>query len=143
MIRAVLDTNVLVSGFVRRHPEAPSVQLVDAWRAGTFQLVVCEEILDEVAHTLNKPYFKARLTEAQIERTLFLLRRHAFLTRLTEKVEGIATHPEDDRILDAAVSGGADTLVTGDGDLVALGAFRGVAIRSPRNFLEILREATS
>jgi len=77
MIRAVLDTNVLVSGFVRRHPDAPSVQLLDAWRAGTFLLIASEDILDEVSRTLSKPYFSARLTGSQIDRGPALSRRYA------------------------------------------------------------------
>ena len=119
MIRAVLDTNVLVSGLVRRRPDAPSVQLLDAWRAGVFQLVVSEEILEEVARTLRKPYFKARLTEGQVERAILLLRRYAFLTTLSANVEGVAIHPEDDLILDAAVSARAAQLVKEAGRLQA------------------------
>ena len=51
MVTAVVDTNVLVSGFVRQRQDSPPVQVVDAWRARLCTLVVCEHILAEIART--------------------------------------------------------------------------------------------
>jgi predicted nucleic acid-binding protein len=53
-------------------------------------------------------------------------------------VTGVATHPEDDLVLAAAVSAGADYLVTGDRKLQALDTFEGVRILSPRQFLDMI-----
>ena len=113
MIRAVPDTNVLVSGFVQRHPASPSVQLLDAWRAGVFELLLSQEILIEVSRTLRKPYFRARLSEDKIDRAMVLLLRRAQIVHISSEVEGVATHPEDDAILATALSASADFLVTG------------------------------
>ncbi|MCC7021329.1 MAG: hypothetical protein IT338_00795 [Thermomicrobiales bacterium] len=52
----------------------------------------------------------------------------------------MATHPEDDLILATAVACRASYLVTGDRKLRAVGAFRGVAILSPREFLTRLED---
>jgi uncharacterized protein len=52
----------------------------------------------------------------------------------------VATHPEDDLVLAAAVSAEAGYLVTGDRQLQQLGRFRGVDIVSPRAFLAILED---
>lgn len=141
MIRAVLDTNVLVSGLLRRHPAAPSVQLLDAWRGGDFELVLSSEILAEVERTLGKPYFRARLSDDQIERALTLLRRRSHLVPVSVDVQSVATHPEDDLILATAISGPADYLVTGDRDILDLGNFRGIEIKSPRDFLNVLQSS--
>jgi predicted nucleic acid-binding protein len=43
--------------------------------------------------------------------------------------------PHDDKVLEAAVSGRADVLITGDKDLLELNPFRGIAILGPVNFL--------
>ncbi len=48
MIIAVVDTNVLASGFVSHDPDSPPVQVVDAWREHLYSLVVSEHILDEL-----------------------------------------------------------------------------------------------
>jgi predicted nucleic acid-binding protein len=59
-------------------------------------------------------------------------------TPVTVVVAGIATHPEDDLVLAAAVSAGADYLVTGDKQLLRIGRYEGVTIVSPRDFLTLL-----
>ncbi len=81
------------------------------WIDGRFSLVTSAAVRDEVSRTLEKPYFR---------------------------VEGVATHPEDDRVLEAAVSAGVDYLVTGDRGLQRLGEYLGIPILDPRAFREIL-----
>jgi predicted nucleic acid-binding protein len=51
-------------------------------------------------------------------------------------VEGVASPPEDDRILASALSGQADCLVTGDARLQELIACRDLVILSQRAFLD-------
>ena len=138
MTPAVLDANVPASGFVRANPTAPPVQLIDAWVAGAFTLIVSEPLLDETERTLAKPYFAARLTAARRAAIIALLRTEALVTPLTVEVAGVATHAEDDLVLAAAVSAGAEYLVTGDSRLLRLGTYEGVTLVSPRQFLELL-----
>ncbi len=54
MIVAVLDTNVLVSGFPARG--GVPATLIAAWRQGAYTLVVSEPILEELAETWQDPY---------------------------------------------------------------------------------------
>jgi putative PIN family toxin of toxin-antitoxin system len=44
--------------------------------------------------------------------------------------------PKDDMFREVAVHGQADLIVTGDRDLLALNPFRGIAILTPREYLE-------
>ena len=137
MIRAVFDSTTIVSAF----PAAPGgilAALVDRWRVGAFGLVVSEHILGEVARAWTKPYWRPRFSQAQVERVLALLRQDAEVTPVTVQISGVATHPEDDLVLAAAVSAGADYLVSGDKQLQRLGRYGGVLIRSPRDFLTLL-----
>ena len=62
---------------------------------------------------------------------------------ITVEVSGVATHPEDDLVLAAAVSAGADYLVTGDKQLLKLGRYQGATILSPRDFAEVARHPES
>lgn len=48
----------------------------------------------------------------------------------------VCRDPKDDKLLELAVSGNADFLVTGDKDLLVLNPFRGVEIITPREFLD-------
>jgi putative PIN family toxin of toxin-antitoxin system len=138
VIRAVVDTNVVVSGFVRANPQAAPVRVLDAWRSGAYTLVVSQPILDEVASTLQEPYFRRRLSPTHIAADLTLLRHQAVITPLSVAVSGVATHPEDDLVLATAVSARADYLVTGDHQLQQLGTYQEVTILSPREFLAVL-----
>lgn len=147
MIRAVLDTNVLASGFLGGGG-APDL-ILRAWLRRAFTLIVSADIVAELARTLERPYFQQRFSADRRQATLDLLRRRGEMTRLTAKVAGVATHPEDDLILAAALSAGAEYLVSGDrqllvsGDrqLLALARYEGITIMAPRPFLAVLGEA--
>jgi predicted nucleic acid-binding protein len=72
VIRAVLDTNVLVSGLtgIELGASPPGI-IVSRWLAGRgagpFELVVSPHILAELERTLTKPYFRTRRLLTQIE----------------------------------------------------------------------------
>lgn len=141
-MRVVLDTNTLASGALA-FTGSPAAAVLDAWREAAFILVVSEDIIDELTNTLAKPYFAARLSTEDIAAFLELLATTATVVEVTGTVTGIATHPEDDRILECAVVASASYLVTGDKGLQQLGAYQSVQILSPRAFLDVLAEAFS
>jgi predicted nucleic acid-binding protein len=85
----------------------------------------------------EEPYFAARLSRAQRRANLTLVREEAAVVPITVRIQGVASHPEDDLILATALSAKADYLVTGDRKLQALKTYRGVRIVSPQGFLEI------
>jgi putative PIN family toxin of toxin-antitoxin system len=139
VIPAVLDTNVLASGFI--NPEPPPGQLLAAWRRGLYVLVVSDHILTELARTFRRPYFSRRLSPTQQATNLTLLQHQASRIDLTVSVSGVASHPEDDLILATARSGHAEYLVTGDERLrKRVGpTYQGITIASPQEFLNILQ----
>jgi uncharacterized protein len=137
VIRAVLDTNVLASGFSVR--DSLPDRLLRLWLIGEWELIVSEPIIAELERTFEKPYFKARLSTRQQMESLGLLRRRATLAPITAQVSGVATHPEDDLILAIAVSAQAEYLVTGDERFRRqVPTYQGVQLISPREFLELL-----
>lgn len=142
MISVVLDTNVLASGTVTTS-NSPG-QILNQWHDGQFELVVSEHIIDELERTLNKPYFKKRLTSKVITAFTDLLQNEATVTPITVKVSGVATHPEDDLVLATAVSAKAKYLVTRDRPLLRkVGkSCKGVKLVTPNDFLEKLKKQT-
>lgn len=136
--RATVDANVLVVAPL--NPKSPPGLILTVWQQGRFDLILSEHILEEVARTHRKPYFRARLTEIQIAEFEGLLRRRATIVTITTVVHGIATHPEDDLILATAVSGDVDYLVTGDARFLAqVPAYSGVSLLRPTEFLALLQ----
>lgn len=141
MISAVVDTNTLASGLIRRNPFTPVVQVVDAWRTREFRLVTSEHIITELARTIVSAYFAKHITPDQAQRFILLLRRRATITPITMTVSGVATHPEDDLILASAASAQVNYLVSGDRQLQRLGSYQGITIVSARDFIQLLNRA--
>ena len=95
--------------------------------------------MNEVSRTHQKPYFRARLSDADIDDFANLLRNQATIVPITALVRGVATHPEDDLILATAVSGNVDYLVTGDERLrTRVPSYQGISVVSPAEFVAIL-----
>lgn len=140
MIRVVCDINVLVSAFA--HPNRPIAHLLVAWLAGRFELVISEHLLNGLATVCAKPYFAARLSPAQQFENLALLRRRGNLVAISRQVSGVAPDEDDDLILSTALSGGATYLITGDRRFRQLGAYGGVTLLTPVEFLALLDPTT-
>lgn len=136
-MRVVLDTNTLASGALA-FIGSPASAILDAWRETAFTLVVTDAIVAELSRTLSKPYFAARLNPEDIAAFIDLVVGRATLVELSGGIVNVASHPEDDRILECALVAGAAYLVTGDKDLQQLHEFRGTQIVSPRAFLAVL-----
>jgi predicted nucleic acid-binding protein len=50
----------------------------------------------------------------------------------------LGRHESDDKVLQTAVAGQADIILTGDRDLLLLGEHDGIRILSPRQFVELM-----
>ena len=131
-MRAVFDTNVLISAFVA---EGVCSKLLVRARKRQFHLVTCPFILDEFQNTLRG---KLSATKAEIEAALQLLREAVqSVVHPEQAAAGTCRDSDDDNVLDCLAASGADYLVTGDDDLLALETFAGKPIIRPRD-LEML-----
>jgi putative PIN family toxin of toxin-antitoxin system len=139
MIRAVVDINVIVSAAIiaRGNP----FQVWSAWRAERFTLVSSEGILAELREKLESPRIAQRygLSTREVAAILSLLRTQAALVPVPAREQLVVTaDPEDDLVLATGRVARANYLVTGDGGLLALGAYQDLLIVTPRDFLAIL-----
>ena len=64
----------------------------------------------------------------------------ALLVIPQETIQAIREDPDDNVVLECAVAGGADYVVTGDVHLLKLRQFRGIEILSPASFLMVLEQ---
>ena len=134
-MRVVLDTNVIVAGLA--YPAGPPGRIVAAWRSGALQVVLSAWILAECERVLPRLRPFVTLTLAEIRE---LVERMAFEAEVVEPDLAALAQAADARVRDAAdepvlatlLASGADLLVTGDKDLLALsGQF---AILTPAAF---------
>lgn len=136
MKRAVLDTNVLVSGLISPHG-APA-QLIGAWRQKQFELILSPAILGELGEVLQRERIRRyyeHVDEALAGKYLAGLRRLATIVPGAIKVEGASTDPGDDKFLAAALEGHTDCIVSGDKHLLDIKEYQGIAIVRPAQFL--------
>ncbi len=138
MISAELDTNTIVSALLI--PRGIPSQILDAALAGDFACFSSDPIVSEVLRTLGRQRVQRKYQVAlvEIERVRRFLESDLVTVSVDVPVQGVATHPEDDLVLATALSAQADYLVTGDRQLLRLGAFRGTIVLTPREILERL-----
>lgn len=131
-MRVLLDTNILLAGLFTRGVCERVLDL--CWtRAPAMTVVASEQILAEFFANATAKF------GAPPEKVIETIHRLRLRMEIAEPVDVGVTEcrdPSDLPILGAALAGAVEFLVTGDGDLLALGSFRGIEIVSPRQFYD-------
>jgi putative PIN family toxin of toxin-antitoxin system len=140
VIRAVLDASVVVSSLI--NPQGIPAQVLDAWRAERFRVVLSAAILDEIGRVLRYPRVAVyhRWSEERLRQWLEDFAHLALMTPGILSLEIIQEDSADNRYLECAVEGAAAYLVSGDRLLLSLGTYQGIQIVSPRVFLDVLHQ---
>ena len=139
MIKAVLDTNVIVSGIINKDG-IPGQLLKAFFNEEKFLLVISLDILDELAFVLrySKIQRNYQVKEEEIQELLFQFFTYSEVTKEKFEVRVIKDDVTDNKIIACALEGGADYIVSGDSHLKHLGEYKGIKIISPRAFKEKL-----
>jgi putative PIN family toxin of toxin-antitoxin system len=135
--RVVLDTNVLISATLSPFGK-PFACL--SWVLDHAALIASRELLDELETRLSRPKFAKYIDDSRRRAFVADLALAAIQVGLPGLVM-ICRDPEDDKLLEIAVVGGADCLVTGDQDLLVLNPFQGIPILTPARFLAEVQPA--
>ena len=131
--RVVLDTNVLISAALIATSKPFSV-LTHVLDNGV--LIFSNETFEEIATRLMRSKFDSYVSESTRQSFLVDLAAVAEWTAAIAGRSMCAESPDDDKMLETAIAGHADWLVTGDSDLLELHPFRGLSIATPARFLE-------
>jgi putative PIN family toxin of toxin-antitoxin system len=125
-MRVFFDTNVLIATFISH---GVCNELLDHCLAG-HTICTSPQVLDELHRNLVKLGF----TEMRAREAATLVRENSIILSPSPSPLRVCRDPDDDFILAAAVSGPADCLITGDQDLLILGAIHGIPILKPSDF---------
>jgi putative PIN family toxin of toxin-antitoxin system len=128
-LRVVIDTNIYLSAIL--FGGAPAALLLRA-NHGEFHVIISEHILREVERKLLD---KFKRDPAVVRWELQQLRLLSEMVLPSQTIQ--ACRDEDDnRILECAVAGKADFIVTGDRDLLALHPFENIPVLTVRQFVD-------
>jgi len=132
-VRAVIDTNMLVSGLLwTGKPHT----LIEQVRAGTLTLVSSPALLAELAEVVTRPKFKDILARSNTNPELMLTQ-----VRLLAEIfdpplpESVSRDRDDDAVLALAAAARPDLIITDDKDLLVLGNHAGIPIVSATDAL--------
>ncbi|MFB3909765.1 MAG: putative toxin-antitoxin system toxin component, PIN family [Candidatus Eisenbacteria bacterium] len=131
-MRVFLDTNVLVSAFATRGLCADVMRHVLAEHV----LITGEVVLRELRRVLRS---KLKLPAETVEAIEELLREGEVVPKPRRPSDVPVRDPDDRWVLASAMAGHADVLVTGDSDLLELGARAPFPIVDPRSFWLLVR----
>jgi len=132
--KVVLDTNILISSVGwKGNPEKIFEEIIK----GTIELIISYGQFDEISRVLE--YSKFDFTKEQKSRLKNLILEIATFVSPKEKITTIKEDCEDNLILESAIAGKADYIVSGDEHLLKLRNFRDIKILNARQFVEELK----
>jgi uncharacterized protein len=132
-VRVVVDTNVLISALL--YGGLPE-QIILAGLRGEVKILTSILLLEELERVLAK---KFRLDPSFVKDSVDLMRDIAELVEGKSYLKVIQKPEGDNRVLECAVDGKADFVVTGDTKhLLPLREYQGIRILSPSEFVRLL-----
>jgi putative PIN family toxin of toxin-antitoxin system len=117
-LRATVDTNVWISSLLSR-AGAPA-RLRRAYQAGSFTAVVSERLLAELESVLARPRFARLGIDAREAQELLAVLRDVGVMAPVEGAVRVCRDPKDDVVIETAIAGQADVIVSGDKDLTGM-----------------------
>jgi putative PIN family toxin of toxin-antitoxin system len=129
-VRAVLDTNVLISAFV--FPGGKPETVYRLALEGRLEIGTSRSLLAELGRVLEQEF---GWEPDRVEAAVAQVTRIAMVVETGEVVPVIAADPPDDRVLEAGRAFGADVIVSGDRHLLDLGVWSEIRIVSPAGFI--------
>ena len=130
----VLDTNVLVSGFMS--PGNPPGRIIDFLRAGDITLAIDDRIFSEYAAVLGREYFRKYFSAAEKELILDFIAHDSIRVLCTQAVQGLPDQ-DDACFLEVALASQAP-LITGNEKHFPLHKRRDAKVYTPAAFFQIL-----
>jgi putative PIN family toxin of toxin-antitoxin system len=131
-VKAVIDTNVLVSGLIKQG--TPPAEVVADMLTGLLVPLFDHRVIDEYREVLARPKFK--IATEKVDALLEFIVGDG-IEVLDARFAGQLPDPDDQPFADVAFTGGADLLITGNAKHFPVG--RSIRVVSPRQWLDIKR----
>jgi len=130
-MRVVLDTNVIISAIFFWGP--PS-RILSAWLEDAFELVISPEILEEYREVAGR--IGEKFAGVEVGPVLDRMVLHARIVVPVELPDDACTDRDDIKFLECALGCQADCVVSGDRALLRSSGYEGIAVVTPRRFVQ-------
>ena len=129
-MRLVLDTNIFISAFFwGGNPRKLLTRIID----GKDTLYVSGEILSEVFSVMSRTKFN--LNHYQVMHLINSIEEISYHVIPSRTIKGVCRDSDDDKILECAVCGNVDFIITGDRDLLSLKEYQGIPIITASDYI--------
>jgi len=142
-VRIVLDTNVWLSALMFSAKSSPPRRILEHLTQGDFELIVSPDLVNEFdeimrRHGLPQPALNQWLDI--LNRTCLNIPPYVRHIKPTQPIDAPISDPDDNRVLECAVEGKADIIVSGDKHLLKLARYQDIEILTPRDFIARLSQ---
>lgn len=127
-MKVVLDTNVIISGIFW---SGPPYECINRWRHKKMTVICSAGILEEITAVL----VEFKMPEDQINSWREFITQNSVIVQPKNKVD-ICSDKGDNKFLEAAETGKADYIITGDKHLLTLKEHKGIWIVTPQEFIK-------
>jgi putative PIN family toxin of toxin-antitoxin system len=133
VIKVVFDTNILISSLFWK---GPPYNLMKKVINGEILLITSQPIINEMRRVLLGDF---NISVGKVEEYADIIISNSIMVSSTEKLEVIKADKTDNRILERAISGRADYIVSGDRHLLSLRKYKRIKIIKAAEMIEILK----
>jgi uncharacterized protein len=132
-LRTVIDTNIWISFLISNLLKGLDSLILNK----KITLITSDEQLSEINDVLHRPKFRKYIQEYDIREFLAILQKIATIVKTGSDIHD-CRDMKDNFILEIAIAGNADLIVSGDKDLLELNPYRETKIVTPKEFERIL-----
>jgi len=129
-MRVVFDSNVLLAALL--FPEGRAAAAVENILDGSDDLILSPPLLREILSVLSRKFSRDK---EELSRVAVVLGEMGEIVDPSRRLTVFRDEP-DNRILECAVEGNAEVIVTGDKTMLALGEYQGIRLVSLAEYLD-------
>ncbi|MCX8028200.1 MAG: putative toxin-antitoxin system toxin component, PIN family [Thermodesulfovibrionales bacterium] len=133
-MKVVIDTNIWISFLIGRLLSGLEDYLID----GAIEVITSEEQLSEIKTVLQRPKFNPFFSERDIIECLVLLCKTTITVETKHEITD-CRDIKDNFILEMAVNGKVDYIITGDKDLLIMSPYKGINIITYKEFEDTIQ----
>jgi len=141
MIRAVIDTNVLIRYLIK--PSAAIKELIEIrWLTDQVQMVTAPELVEELEGVLRRDDIRALIRSEEGGILLDAIYHKAEILPPMGTVPSYTRDPKDDKFVACALAGNAEYVITADKDILTLETVGDVRMVTPDQFARMFQDAS-